>query len=617
MTTPIQLIPRGEDDIHNINHVNGDDDDGVIENISTLNDNNANTNEPHQVHDDGDSITLSSATSATSHASTLSDGAPRPRSASLSILPTPVSSSLLLRPSSTPRQRSTPRSRPRSNPRTRTPMRHESPLLVTGNRVNVVLSDNNIVVEADSDDGMSTRNEASSASPRIGHVVVAHDDRNSGDESMIRNIFNTRRHRSRAGSIPEEVEEVIESNEASTAVNNSTEQNVQINTAAATNAPRAAGHWLARTTTTNPRSTNPTRSRHTTNNNPNALPLSIKQRPSHRKLRRWNNDRFVGTHSEHLHISLENNEGDAKSEYWREFYMPNYPCEYRSEFAKLVTDESKFGKGVRDRFLRGEVGRVGRSRGCDGEKEDDDWMEHCVVAKFQKMGIAVMPKKTMMADDQDGSSLGAMGGMGKKLFQTLSPRIQSVVSRSCALIGDDDPNATLENGESSSSFASQVVAAFESYLVSLALAGSNKDVDASNSMGYPPQQPQHVYEIFDKIFSSAPKIVMKNRQRQQRNSKHLHAVLVPTVHFYFLADDNNTTTSGGSKKKKKDKNGQEGVNRSTAFYRILLYAVCEFHGLESSSFIIAPKKKGKQQLKGQRGSGRQRGVKVVTVQGGV
>ena len=36
--------------------------------------------------------------------------------------------------------------------------------------------------------------------------------------------------------------------------------------------------------------------------------------PSHRKLRRWNNDRFIGTSSEHLHIRLENTEEGAEEE---------------------------------------------------------------------------------------------------------------------------------------------------------------------------------------------------------------------------------------------------------------------------------------------------------------
>ena len=132
MSPPIQ---------NNIVSSDDDDNDGVvdtvavavIENISTINDaitytdnNNANGEQPHEVaqddEDDGTSLSLSSATSATSVASTLSDGVPRPRtrSASLSILSSTAGrSDGASRTNSAPRQRSTPRSRPRSNPQTR------------------------------------------------------------------------------------------------------------------------------------------------------------------------------------------------------------------------------------------------------------------------------------------------------------------------------------------------------------------------------------------------------------------------------------------------------------------------------------------------------------------
>ncbi|KAL7529149.1 hypothetical protein ACHAXR_002818 [Thalassiosira sp. AJA248-18] len=626
----IHLIPRGDD---------ANDNDIIIENISTLDDTPLSLAATVAQEDDNnvieeDFLSLSSATSATSIASTLSDGASRhhrhhhgrPRSASLNIAPSESSGGARQSTTnSTPRQRSTPRSlRPRSNPRTRTPMRNPSPLLITGSRL--VVDDGGV-----SEVNAARINEASTAV--INNVVVGNGDENpnSGNETIVRNIFNnTRRHRSRAGSIPEEAEEVVgtigstDSNENNIALNgpsSSNEQNIPRNNGTATiianPAPRVAGHWLAQAATpttsrnnNNHRSTNPTLTR---NNNP--IGLSDKQRPSHRKLRRWNNDRFIGTSSEHIHINLETEGGGGAAEqYWREFYMPNYPCDYRSEFAKLSTDETNIGRSVRERFVRGEVASR-YHRGGDGKKkkktkeEEEDgtaWMERTVVSKFHKLGISLAKSScsgeaTTAANNNSGVHDEIMG---KKLFQSINNRIQSVVSRSCAL-GN--------NGESPS-FATQVVTAFESYLVSLALAGSKKDIDPSVSMmGYPPQQPQCVYDLFDRILSSPPRVVIRNRKHKVvasswNGSNVLQAVVVPAVHFYFPAEyDTNDSTS-------KD-DGQAKPN--SAFYRILLYAVCQFHGLESSSTIIVPNRNGKKKKK-KRGSNKGGGdVKVVTVQGGV
>jgi len=305
------MPPNSSDnDNDNVNDV------AIIENISTLfvNDNDATNEIDNVVSDeqpqddvenvvgtpevDDEMLSLSTATSATSIASALSDGEARPRSTprarSQSFSIYGRSSSAMSggsdRPNSQPRhssaggggRRSTPRSRPRSNPRTRTPMRQESPLLITGRGDNIVLNQSAQDVSSNDNDGVNSNSE----------------------ENMIRNIFNTRR-RIRSDSIPEEVisEQSVEQVETTTT------------STSATNAPRA-GHLLTSIRETNSRSTrrstNPTRSR--------LVGLSDKQNPSHRKIRRWNNDRFVGTSSEQLHLTLQNNEASVTEQYWREFY---------------------------------------------------------------------------------------------------------------------------------------------------------------------------------------------------------------------------------------------------------------------------------------------------------
>ena len=640
MSPPPHLIPRGGD---------ANEEEGIIENISTvgthenLNGSHPAENQAAQGDDGEGSLSLSSATSATSIASTLSDGVSRPRSASLSIITTAGNhnNGLSSRPNSTPRQRSTPRSRPRSNPRTRTPMRNPSPLLVTGRvdgllaaeaAAEVVLTPgaNSLVSETRVSVG---RTRVTSSSPAVIREDITEENHNAAQDSQdsaVRNIFNTSRHRSRAGSIPEEAEIVVAvgSTDSTTAqnigavasdannVNNgsSTRSTGQMNlneTGAASSggAPRAAGHWLAQaatssargTTQQHDRATNPIRSRH--------AGLSSKQRPSHRKLRRWNNDRFIGTTSESTHILLESEGGGANEQYWKEFYMPNYPCEYRSEFAKLSTDDTKLGMSVRERFVKGERSANNHKNGVSLKGGDGGmWMERAVVSKFHKVGISLpkMVHKSLAEEDAVANNTNTNGVaeelMGKKLFRSINNRIQSVVSRSCAL-GNSNMGVP--------SFAAQVATAFESYLVSLALAGSKKEVEQP-TIGYPPRQPQYVYDIFDKLFCKPPKVVIRHKKHNktvplQSSCANLHAVVIPTVHFYFPAED--TTT------KDTKTNGQ--VKPSSAFYRILLYAVCQFHGLESSSTVIAPRKKKKDGKGGRSNSKHEDAVKSVTVQGGV
>ena len=203
------------------------------------------------------------------------------------------------------------------------------------------------------------------------------------------------------------------------------------------------------------------------------------------------------------------------------------------------------------------------------------WMERSVMVKLQKLGM-----------------LGVSGEeLGSKLFQSLTPRIQSILSRSCAL------GVSNENQE--------MVNAFEQYLVSLAVVHSGKDTNPS-SLGYPPLQSQETYDLFAKIFSRPPKIVMRSKTSRHRstssNNSKLNAVLIPTVHFYFTTDDSVAS----------DDDGQ--VKSSSAFCRILLYAVCQFHGLVSSSSLMPSN--GKHHIR--KSSKKQGGaIKMVTVQGGV
>ncbi|KAK1741055.1 hypothetical protein QTG54_008307 [Skeletonema marinoi] len=612
----IEIVPNlnsGEEEGSNLNesphHHEGTT--AVIENIDTITNNNNNNDE------DGGllSAAVSDDTSATSIASNLSDGNPRPRSASLHITPSNHHNTNGDRPSSIPRLR------PRSNPRTRTPMRHESPLLVISP---IVAAGSAIIAENDGTGGIANHHRNGSEAT----AQLEDGDTNNNNEQLIRNIFHTRSSRARrlrAGSIPEEIVEddgstiVVDDNTSLVAANNDNlaagnQVNNETNTTASAAAAVANNNTTTRTAgrfftqAVAPTSTRRRRNNRTTepnNTTQQQRTLSTKQNPSHRKIRRWKNDAFIGTPSEHVHTMLMTNRGEEEG--WNEFpYMPNHPLEYNSEFSKLSVDRSRGGEKVRERFVKGEVASgdfaVKKKNGSGEEEEvgEEVLMQRRIVAKCRQLGI---PSKVIMDEESE---------WGKVLYDKLGMRIQSILSRSCS---------------SADTNASRIVATFESYLVSLALHSKlmtgNDDDDIE--LGFPPLQPQVVYDVFEDILASPPRIVMRNKQLSSSNNNcnnqrigkasaaaaakevsgmNKCGVLIPTVHFYFPTE------------------GQDGSSRrSSAFHRILLYAVCQFHGLETSSSVV-PEKKLKRdngRRKGQQKQNREvkGSMKVVTVQAGV
>jgi hypothetical protein len=74
----------------------------------------------------------------------------------------------------------------------------------------------------------------------------------------------------------------------------------------------------------------------------------------------------LGTSLEGLHIHLLSLDRIGDQNWWREHYMPNYPCGYRSRLSRLMTDEMECGGVMRDHcFSREEVaiGGGGREEG--------------------------------------------------------------------------------------------------------------------------------------------------------------------------------------------------------------------------------------------------------------
>jgi len=379
-------------------------------------------------------------------------------------------------------------------------------------------------------------------------------------------------------------------------------------------------------TTTNTTSSSSSRSSHPrryqVHDSGNNGRRSNKQHPSHRKIRRWDNDNFIGTHpiAEGTHLQLHESGGGgcgSSSSNWKEYYMPNYPTLYRSSFAKLIHDTSDCGKVVRDRFLKGEIASAASSGGggvmrSGGDGRNDTkcnaiiTMKECVMYQMRKLGLSHHPS-LLVTQQEVVAEKKKMMDVGRVMYQQLlTSRIRSVLSQSCGGTNtlDDDSSNTMN-------LARATVTAFERYLVSLALVGYTtttiqdddmigviNSADDDNGHGYPPIQSKEVYEVFRKILSRPPKIVIKSTtimpstiitppsspsscgDSQTMNvststSSSMTACWIPTVHFYFSADTMNTVFDGSS-------DGE----RSSAFHRILLHSVCQFHGLFVSSSII-------------------------------
>jgi hypothetical protein len=205
---------------------------------------------------------------------------------------------------------------------------------------------------------------------------------------------------------------------------------------------------------------------------------------------------------------------------------------------------------ARDRFLKGEVGSTTKQ------------LSHPAITKqFQGM-----------SEEE----------VGNHLYHKLSPRIHSILSRCCErnnVVGMEAMN------DHRASLAIQAITAFEIYITSCIFQSKKAVVP---SAGYPPLHSQEVYKVLDNIVSALPDLVMKqSKQKMLHRSK----AVIPSIHFYF---DNN-----GDKK------------HNGAFYQILLYAICNFHGLVASSCTLDGKKKSRV------GKDLNMGLKIVTVQSGI
>jgi len=430
--------------------------------------------------------------------------------------------------------------RPRSNPRTRTPLRNPSPLLGTVTRA---------TIHDDDDDN--------------GHVIAG---ANVGTNA----VTGTSSH-------------VVTPGERRTAANPTQRMSTNIRL----NAGLRVGTTVGRYATGNNGASS---HRAGAIAGAAAAQRSSKQGPSHRKLRRWNNDNMIGIVSDIIsaaHHRSNSRSGDDRSRRARslraadafargeaermEYVMPNYPLSYRSAFDELTRvhavdtfDDNGDSHGVDDGDTT--VGGIDENR---EERRRHQSSEHAAAQAARRRNIDLLVVRERFLRGENGrdeilvpnpakkranntSSNFIDVPSGEELFNRMEPRIRNVVQR--AVI--------------SSSFAVRVMNAYEDVLVNRRMASTESSTVLEEILVRP------VVAKEEKTKSKTEK--KKSKKSSSRTEGENKEVGISAggskvgrmvFHFHF---------------------NPEGTN--AGFHRLLLHAVCQFHRMNASSTTVVNRK---------------------------
>ena len=253
----------------------------------------------------------------------------------------------------------------------------------------------------------------------------------------------------------------------------------------------------------------------------NHLQLSNKQGPGHRKVRRWNNDKFIGIASDISHanpqrgMQIANIYAEAEMDKGR-FADPNAPRDNRTIFSTLVSARNGSGneddiacanldrkrlEEIRDRFVDGEVGRNNS------------------ITK----GAQERMKKRQEELFLDGDRM---------MRVNVNVRLMNVVVRACK----------------SSGFTRNVVDAFERLLVNN-MSGRGVEMACHDS-----DETEADIDIWNQVMVQKPFITRKKSMGLGDTGSGVIARML------FREDES-----------------------KGAFNRLLLHAVCQFHGLDTCS----------------------------------
>lgn len=219
---------------------------------------------------------------------------------------------------------------------------------------------------------------------------------------------------------------------------------------------------------------------------------SDKQRPSRRKLRRWGNDKFIGIAAElskagHVNIAEEFSRGEAETSL---YIHANDPRCYRSVFADMLSDETGELNDIKRVFVNG----------------------HVASSSFRNN-----------APGNGGRSRRKISMNGDENFNLLDPRLKRIVERMVTT--------------KASSFATQLVNSYESYLQSIFCFKKEGET-----------------KLFNSYLICPPCALFRENG-------------VIDVRFSFESNS-----------------PYGGINR------LLLHAICQFHGLVSTSNTIKGKR---------------------------
>jgi hypothetical protein len=261
-------------------------------------------------------------------------------------------------------------------------------------------------------------------------------------------------------------------------------------------------------------------------------PRSAKQGPGQRKVRRWNNDKFIGIASDISNtlasknpqrgIKIANIYAEAEMEKGK-YTMPNAPRGNRTIFSTLLSDNRTRGAGI------------GLS---DDEGYDDGYGSDSGKVKIDPSRVAEI--RGRFIDGEVGVENTEMTEAGKermrkreeelykdghRMMKKVNPRLLNVVIRACK----------------GSGFTRNVVDAFENLISSMPKNGSS----ASSTTAIQK-------DIWKKVLIQKPLVTRKSRAGG--NGSNL------TIRMLFCDDES-----------------------KGAFNRLLLHAVCQFHGLDTAS----------------------------------
>jgi hypothetical protein len=282
--------------------------------------------------------------------------------------------------------------------------------------------------------------------------------------------------------------------------------------------------------------------------------LSVKSLPSHRKIRRWNNDKFIGIASElkraHVHTNPKKGLQIAHAYHEAEmsqgaYVLPNWPREYTSIFGTLATATTKGIESIPEVGLDEEEEDDDETTIHEGKEETKYDTEH--LLSVRERFIAGEVTNTPSHHHQNHPFNQPLSKHESKIFENGSSmlkykvptRLLNVITRACY----------------SSSFARDVMNAFESLVVHHLSPIPIHDIDAMNKTNVNNntilndvliQPPLITHKpIPSSTFSSDSPIIKQTRS---------------TIRLLF-----------------------ESESTKASFCRLIIHSVCQYHGLTSCS----------------------------------